>query len=102
MTIRMKRRTTMSSRLPWDEIGIPTTEYTVRKVAAPSVIPLFWGRDTTGRCLLIVELEGDFAEEFRRGVVVLYGINVDLRRSEERRVGKEWVITCRSRWSPSL
>src|SRR3546814_17528037 len=21
-------------------------------------------------------------------------------RSEERRVGKEWVITCRSRWSP--
>src|SRR3546814_11582722 len=23
-------------------------------------------------------------------------------RSEARRVGKEWVITCRSRWSPSL
>src|SRR3546814_16933724 len=22
------------------------------------------------------------------------------RRSEERRVGKEWVSTCRSRWSP--
>src|SRR3546814_20018986 len=22
------------------------------------------------------------------------------RRSEERRVGKEWVRTCRSRWSP--
>src|SRR3546814_19370895 len=22
-------------------------------------------------------------------------------RSEERRVGKEWVSTCRSRWSPS-
>src|SRR3546814_17699329 len=26
-------------------------------------------------------------------------ITVD--RSEERRVGKEWVSTCRSRWSPS-
>src|SRR3546814_6894309 len=24
-----------------------------------------------------------------------------LARSEERRVGKEWVSTCRSRWSPS-
>src|SRR3546814_9995156 len=24
------------------------------------------------------------------------------RRSEERRVGKEWVGTCRSRWSPYL
>src|SRR3546814_17389898 len=23
-----------------------------------------------------------------------------LHRSEERRVGKEWVSTCRSRWSP--
>src|SRR3546814_16420963 len=25
---------------------------------------------------------------------------VEMRRSEERRVGKECVITCRSRWSP--
>src|SRR3546814_21111333 len=24
----------------------------------------------------------------------------DVSRSEERRVGKEWVSTCRSRWSP--
>src|SRR3546814_18285157 len=24
----------------------------------------------------------------------------DIRRSEERRVGKECVLTCRSRWSP--
>src|SRR3546814_19925515 len=24
----------------------------------------------------------------------------DLMRSEERRVGKEWVSTCRTRWSP--
>src|SRR3546814_12213837 len=26
--------------------------------------------------------------------------NHGLSRSEERRVGKEWVSTCRSRWSP--
>src|SRR3546814_20026484 len=25
---------------------------------------------------------------------------LEKRRSEERRVGKEWVSTCRSRWSP--
>src|SRR3546814_16735142 len=32
----------------------------------------------------------------------LLGVDVDLelRRSEERRVGKECVSTCRSRWSP--
>src|SRR3546814_3409780 len=34
----------------------------------------------------------------RRGVVVDYGS--DNTRSEERRVGKECVSTCRSRWSP--
>src|SRR3546814_14273722 len=28
-------------------------------------------------------------------------IGHDNLRSEERRVGKEWVSTCRSRWSPS-
>src|SRR3546814_17426403 len=27
-------------------------------------------------------------------------IELDLKRSEERRVGKECVSTCRSRWSP--
>src|SRR3546814_16710452 len=32
----------------------------------------------------------------------LHGINVHARRSEERRVGKECVSTCRSRWSPYL
>src|SRR3546814_1245528 len=30
----------------------------------------------------------------------LVGIAVECRRSEERRVGKECVSTCRSRWSP--
>src|SRR3546814_19711798 len=30
-----------------------------------------------------------------------YGIPEDVPRSEERRVGKECVSTCRSRWSPS-
>src|SRR3546814_9702875 len=29
-----------------------------------------------------------------------HSASVRLERSEERRVGKEWVSTCRSRWSP--
>src|SRR3546814_6972063 len=28
------------------------------------------------------------------------GVEVEIKRSEERRVGKECVSTCRSRWSP--
>src|SRR3546814_15842190 len=31
---------------------------------------------------------------------VLFAMSHDYVRSEERRVGKEWVSTCRSRWSP--
>src|SRR3546814_14251382 len=35
-----------------------------------------------------------------RTLPVVDAVAVDLRRSEERRVGKECVSTCRSRWSP--
>src|SRR3546814_17115507 len=44
-----------------------------------------------------VELE--CREEFRQNIVKIKPQWVD-RRSEERRVGKECVSTCRSRWSP--
>lgn len=72
----------MTSRLPWDEIGVPVRDYTVRKVAAPGPTPMFWGRDTAAKCLLIIELTGDFTEDFRRGVVEIHGIGVDLREGE--------------------
>src|SRR3546814_4938196 len=45
------------------------------------------------------------ATRFRRGAIVaIAGVGTTCLagavRSEERRVGKEWVSTCRSRWSP--
>src|SRR3546814_8052211 len=46
----------------------------------------------------------DLAHEFRMPLVNLIdgagGTVTSMRRSEERRVGKECVSTCRSRWSP--
>src|SRR3546814_20826355 len=38
----------------------------------------------------------------RVAVEARHDVRIDrvARRSEERRVGKEWVSTCRSRWSP--
>src|SRR3546814_12158651 len=33
-------------------------------------------------------------------LLALSGLPLAVVRSEERRVGKEWVRTCRSRWSP--
>src|SRR3546814_6222612 len=53
---------------------------------------------------IVARLVGDQAIHLR--IVDVVEVGVDLvevlgpdRRSEERRVGKEWVSTCRSRWS---
>src|SRR3546814_20474948 len=43
---------------------------------------------------------GQLAEEGRTMLLVTHEIGFAYHRSEERRVGKECVITCRSRWSP--
>src|SRR3546814_14579174 len=48
---------------------------------------------------------GSFERRVNDILTVDYGVAVERSRiedesSEERRVGKEWVSTCRSRWSP--
>src|SRR3546814_11518685 len=43
-------------------------------------------------------LSGEINYDF--GSAKLTRITAYRQRSEERRVGKEWVSTCRSRWSP--
>src|SRR3546814_15514286 len=61
-------------------------------VADDLVGPGRLAREVDGELLTGVELGGALAE-LRHEQVVLH-------RSEERRGGKEWVSTCRSRWSP--
>src|SRR3546814_13713635 len=56
-----------------------------------------------GQCPSI--LLGDHVPDYLPAVDALRPDQADaaamfVRRSEERRVGKEWVSTCRSRWSP--
>src|SRR3546814_11469537 len=63
---------------------------------------------------VLVELPEPFVDGFHRGArapqfsVAMLGLDPSIHgsafsplRSEERRVGKECVSTCRSRWSPS-
>ncbi len=70
----------MTSRAaPWDDIRKPNTDYNVRLVSGGGPVPLYWGRDSDGRCLFIVELEGDNTAAFRQGDVAVHGIGVDLR-----------------------
>src|SRR3546814_21093463 len=42
----------------------------------------------------------DAAHPFHQRAIALGQRGVLIARSEERRVGKEWVSTCCSRWSP--
>lgn len=69
----------MSESSPWDEIAIPSVDFNVRQVSANTAIPCFWGRDSEGACLFIVELQGDHTAQYRKNAVTVNGINVDLR-----------------------
>jgi hypothetical protein len=69
----------MPESSPWDDIAVPGADFNVRQVAGETAVPCFWGRDTSGACLFIVELYGNHAEQYRKNVVTVNGIDVDLR-----------------------
>ena len=73
-----------SRRTPWEQIAEPRTDYNVRRVADTTGIPFYWGKDTAGQCLFIIELEGDHTSQYRRDVTRLNGISVDLRNGENK------------------
>src|SRR3546814_12128655 len=57
------------------------------------------GSDTGSGSRQCVVEEAQIMQVVRRSVTAQYEVDFRLR-SEERRVGKECVSTCRSRWSP--
>jgi hypothetical protein len=68
-----------TKEVPWEDIRKPDKDFNVRLVSGEGNVPLYWGRDSDGRCLFIVELEGDNTASFRKSEVVIQGIGVDLR-----------------------
>lgn len=78
----MKRMITMTETSPWAEITTPKVDFNVRQVLGKTAVPCFWGRDTGGSCLFIVELEGDHIDQFRKNQVSVHGIDVDLRAGD--------------------
>ncbi|MEZ5595764.1 MAG: PD-(D/E)XK motif protein [Pseudomonadales bacterium] len=80
MTTPMTMRTTMPSRpSPWDGVPTPVADYTVVRVPNLRGVPIYWGRDISSQCLLIVELSGDHTDQLRSDGVTLNGIGVDMR-----------------------
>lgn len=72
----------MSRSVPWDAIPTPVADLSVLRVAGTTGVAIFWGRDAGAQCLLIIELDGDHTAQFRRDVVPLHGISIDLRNGD--------------------
>ncbi|MGH8548364.1 MAG: PD-(D/E)XK motif protein [Methylococcales bacterium] len=72
----------MNRGTPWDEIRTPSVDYNVRLIAGSGPIPVYWGRDVDGHCLLLVELAGDYSTQFRKDTIRVQGIRLDLRQGE--------------------
>lgn len=70
----------MGRQTPWNEIHTPAADFNVRLAAETGRIPVYWGKDKDGHCLLIVELEGDHSVQFRKDAVQIQGIRLDLRQ----------------------
>ena len=69
----------MNDELKWEEIEKPSADINVRRVPNESSLLMYIGKDIDGRCLFIIELEGDHIKYFKKNVVKLLGIEVDLR-----------------------
>src|SRR3546814_11311223 len=86
-----------SSDLPGDDEALARAEFD-RRLGAPRGQPRNGGAADLDR-VGVIEF-GDFGADAQRDAAVRQHRRGIGQRSEERRVGKEWVSTCRSRGSP--
>lgn len=75
----------MPDSSPWDDIVVPGEDFNVRQVVGRTAVPCYWGRDRSGACLFIVELQGDHMRQYRKNLVTVNGIEVDLRGGDAGR-----------------
>lgn len=68
-----------SNPIPWHEIVVPSSDFNVRLATGVLAVTCFWGRDSNGAYLFIIELHGNFAEQFKHDRVSVKGIDIDLR-----------------------
>src|SRR3546814_15428083 len=95
-----------SARAGWEQLGFTTTPRAVHPFGtANSLIQL------QGNFIELVEVDdaarippmaGSFFSFAAHNQALLDTVGEGASRPEERRVGKEWVRSCRSRWSPYL
>ncbi len=70
----------MAYSTPWDDIQQPNVDYNVRRINADGLLPIYWGKDVHGHCLLVAELDGDHRNAFFKANMNIQGIDIDLRQ----------------------
>ena len=70
---------TMNRYRPWDEIKTPSEDLSVRQIRESKYLPLYWGKDSNGRCVFMYEMNEDGTEIFQKSSVSIHGINIDFR-----------------------
>ena len=80
----------MPDASPWDGISEPQADYTIRAATQGGAVPAFWGKDAAGRCLYIIELDGDFRAQLGSERLQVKGLDVDLRTGE--RAGTQHLV----------
>ncbi len=64
---------------PWSAMATPNQDFTFRLVMKPCPVSTFWAKDSKGRCLFIIVLEGDHISAFRNANPRVKGLDIDLR-----------------------
>lgn len=69
----------MSKPRPWDDIKSPLKDLSVRQIKGSKYLPLYWGKDTQGRCVFIFEVNEDGVDIFHKNSTSVHGIKIDFR-----------------------
>ena len=69
---------TSTENNPWSDIQKPVTGYNVKRVDADHPHDFFWGKDTDGNYLLLLELTKELAEFLEGKSVDLQGVKTDI------------------------
>ncbi len=69
---------TSTESSPWCDIDKPVTGYNIKRVDADHPHDFFWGRDTEGHYLLLLELTKELSEFLDDKTVDLHGVKTDI------------------------
>jgi hypothetical protein len=72
-----------NNRFPWDSIAVPQADLKMIRVDDKHHHDFSWGKDATGKLLLVLALPGADAEELLKRKIELNGIKTDIRQLAE-------------------